>query len=77
MARNHFQQKALELLAEGFSSDFCDFISDDQRFIDVMSELVNDFVDKNIPLVDEQDKFDISFLLMDKVYMKATVYKSC
>ena len=77
MARNQFQQKALELLAEGFSSDFCDFISDDQRFIDVMSELVNDFIDKNIPLVDEQDKFDISFLLMDKVYMKSTVYKSC
>ncbi len=77
MARNHFQQKALELLAQGFSQDFADFISSDQRYIDVMSELVNDFVDENIPVVDEQDKFDLSFLLMDKVYVKATVYKSC
>lgn len=77
MARNHFQEKALELLAQGFSQDFADFISSDQRYIDVMSELVNDFVDENIPVVDEQDKFDLSFLLMDKVYVKATVYKSC
>ena len=77
MARNHFQQKALELLAQGFSQDFADFISSDPRYIEVMAELVNDFIDENIPVVDEQDKFDISFLLMNKVYMKSTVYKSC
>jgi hypothetical protein len=77
LARNHFQEKALELLAQGFSQDFADFISSDQRYIDVMSELVNDFIDENIPVVDEQDKFDLSFLLIDKVYVKATVYKSC
>ena len=71
MPRNHHQQKALELLAEGFKADFADFINSDQRYIDVMSELVNDFIEENIPLVDEQDKFDFSFLLMDKVYVKS------
>ena len=77
MTRNAFQQKGLELLAQGFSQDFADFISSDPRYIDVMSELVNDFIDENIPVVEEQDKFDLSFLLIDKVYVKATVYKSC
>ncbi len=69
--RNAHQHKALQLLANGFSDDFADFLTVDQRVIEVLHECVNDFVDEHIPLTDDQDKLDLSFLLLDKVIIKA------
>ena len=71
MPRNTHQDKALQLLANGFADDLCEFITVDQRFIEVLHECVNDFVDEHIPLTDDQDKLDLSFLLLDKVMLKA------
>ena len=70
--RNQFQHRALELLANGFAQDFADFLSEDERVIDLIHEKVNDFVDANIPFTDETAKFDLAMLLIDKVYFKAT-----
>ncbi len=71
MTRNAHQHKALELLASGFAQDLANFIMADERYIDVMNECVIDFVDANIPFTDGQDKVDLAFMLMDKVYLKS------
>ena len=69
--RNQFRHQALELLANGFTKDFCEFISRDQRVIDVLHEAVHDFIDDAIPFTDEEAKLDLAFLLLDKTVFTA------
>ena len=69
--RNQFQHKALELLATGFAQDFVDYLSDDEKVIDLLHEKVHDFIQDNIPFTDETASFDLAMLLIDKVYFKA------
>lgn len=62
--------KAIRLLAEGFASQFCDYLSDDEQVIDLLHQKVIDFIDENIPFTNEEAKFDCAMLLIDKVYFK-------
>jgi hypothetical protein len=57
--------KSLRLLRDGFKSEFATFAYADQRMTDLLQELVGEFVDANIPVVDEDNQMELKFMLME------------
>ena len=65
---NEMNHKAIKLLAAGFSGEFCDYLLSDEKVIDLLHEKVSDFIDERITFTNDQAKFDLAMLLLDKVY---------
>jgi hypothetical protein len=59
--------KSLQLLCDGFKDEVAEFLYCDERFSDVLHEIVLDFVQENIPLVDENYQCELAMMLMDKI----------
>ena len=57
---NSFHDHAIRLLAKGFGSEFCEFAAGDERMHELMLDLAAEFVQKNIPIVKEDDEFDLA-----------------
>jgi len=64
---NPNRNKSLQLLQEGFKQDFAVSVIESEEFTELLMELSQEFVEKNIPLVDEDDVQDMAFLLMESV----------
>ena len=64
---NPNRNKSLQLLQEGFKQDFAISVIESERFTELLMELSQEFVEQNIPLVDEDDVQDMAFLLMESV----------
>ena len=56
--------RSLRLLCNGFKSDFATAVFSDERTIDLFSQLASEFVDANIPVVDEDNRIELAMLLM-------------
>ena len=69
---NPLQQQALHLLAQGFKQEFAKKLYEDERFTELVHEFASEFVDENIPVVKEDDRCDLAFLLMETV--RVTTY---
>lgn len=61
---------AIILLAQGFTSEFAEYVRNDERFTELMQELASDFVEKNIPIVDEEASFDVACELLMSTTVK-------
>lgn len=61
------QNKALHLLRDGFKEQFAISVFDSEKFSDLLMELSTDFVDENIPIVDDELKLEMALLLMESV----------
>ena len=61
------RDEAIRLLAQGYSSEFAEMVAADERFHELLSELSMEFVEKNIPIVDEDGAYDLSLELMFNV----------
>jgi hypothetical protein len=57
--------KSLKLLRDGFKNDLATFVYSDSRMCDLLQELVSEFVDANIPVVDEDNRFELALMLME------------
>ena len=57
--------KSLQLLRDGFKSDFATFAYADKRMTELLMELVSDFVEVNIPVVDEYNRTELAMMLME------------
>ena len=57
---NAYHDHAIRLLAKGFGSEFCEFAAGDERMHDLMLDLAAEFVQKNIPIVKEDDEFELA-----------------
>ena len=57
--------KSLQLLRDGFKSDFATFAYADERMTELLMELVSDFVEINIPVVDEYNRTELAMMLME------------
>ena len=55
--------KSLQLLRDGFKSEFATFAYADERMTELLMELSTEFVDTNIPVV-EDDEFRIELAMM-------------
>ncbi len=63
----NFHDNAIRLLANGFSEEFAEFCSADERMHELMMDLASDFVDTNIPIVKEDDAVDVASELLMRV----------
>ena len=59
------RNKSLQLLAQGFKYEFADKVISDERFIELVQELASQFVEENIPVVNEDDQLDLAFILLE------------
>ena len=57
--------KSLKLLRDGFKHELATCIFADQRTIELFHELINEFVDANIPVVDEHNQMELSMMLLE------------
>lgn len=59
--------KSLKLLRDGFKSEFATFAYADVRMTELLQELSSEFVDANIPVVDEDNQIELAFMLMETI----------
>ena len=57
--------RSLHLLRDGFKSDFATFAYADERMTTLLAELASEFVDANIPVVDEDNQVELAMLLIE------------
>ena len=63
--------KALNILAEKIAPKVADAIFEDERWVDLLHEIVPDVVAREIGDCDEDLLFDLSLITMDKILLKA------
>ena len=63
--------KSLKLLRDGFKDEFATFVYADSRMTDLLQELASEFVDANIPLVDEDNQIELAMMLMETLNITA------
>lgn len=57
--------KSLKLLRDGFKRDLATYVLTDERMVDLLMELVSDFVEANIPVVDQDNRTELAMMLME------------
>jgi len=57
--------RSLRLLRDGFKSDFATFAYADERMTTLLAELASEFVDANIPVVDEDNQVELAMMLIE------------
>ena len=67
------QNKSLTLLADGFAADFVDNVLQSEEYIDLLHSLVYDFISENIPLNDEDMKFELGLMLLERTRLFPSV----
>ena len=61
------RSKALDLLCAGFKRDFAEHVFESDEFINVVQTLASKFVDDNVAIINEDDRLDLAFLLMESI----------
>jgi hypothetical protein len=59
--------RSLRLLRDGFKSDFVTFAYADQRMTELLHELASEFVEANIPVVEEDNQVELAFMLLESL----------
>jgi len=59
--------RSLHLLRDGFKSDFATAVFADERTIDLFAQLASEFVDANIPVVDEDNRMELAMMLLESL----------
>ena len=59
--------KSLRLLCNGFKSEFATFAFADERMTELLHELATEFVDANIPVVDEDNQIELGMMLLESL----------
>jgi len=57
--------KSLKLLRDGFKDELATFVFADERTIDLFAQLISEFVDTNIPVVDEDNRMELAMMLLE------------
>ena len=66
----NYRDEAIRLLADGFSGEFAEFCAGDERVHELMMELASEFVNTNIPIVDEEGQTDLAMELLMSVTVR-------
>ena len=59
--------KSLRLLCDGFKENFAEVVMQDERFVEALMHISTEFVDNNIPIVDEDSRQELCLMLMDTI----------
>jgi len=57
--------KSLRLLRDGFKNELAGYVYANQRMTDLLQEIVSEFVETNIPVVDEDNRIELAMMLME------------
>jgi hypothetical protein len=57
--------KSLKLLRDGFKNDFATFAYENERMTELLQELASEFVDANVPVVDDHNQMELALMLME------------
>ena len=57
----------LKVMAEAYKKDFAKALYEDERFTDLVMEKAAEFVETQMPLVDEDHQFDLALMVMETV----------
>jgi RNase H-fold protein (predicted Holliday junction resolvase) len=57
--------KSLKLLRDGFKNELATYVYADERTTELLMELVSDFVEVNIPVVDEHNRTELAMMLLE------------
>ena len=60
-----FVTKSLQLLRDGFKNELATYVYADERMTELLMELVSEFVEANIPVVDEYNRTELAMMLME------------
>lgn len=63
----NYQQQALKLLAQGFKHELAEYIQNDEKFIELVMELTDKFIEDNIPVRGEENRTDLAFLMYENI----------
>lgn len=63
--------RSLKLLRDGFMTELTEAIYTDERFTELMMDLTSEFVEKNIPIVDEELKYDLALMMMECISLRS------
>ena len=63
--------KSLQLLRDGFMIELVEKIYSDERFTELLMDLTSEFVDNNIPIVDEDLKMDLALMMMESITLRS------
>jgi hypothetical protein len=59
--------RSLRLLRDGFKSEFATFAYADERMTSLLHDLASEFVDNNIPVVDDDNQFELAMMLLESL----------
>ena len=59
--------KSLKLLRDGFKHEFATCAFADERFVELLAQLASEFVEANIPVVDDENQMELAMMLLESV----------
>ena len=60
----NYRDNAIRLLAAGFADEFAEFCAGNEKIHEIMMDLASEFVEQNIPIVDEDAANDVAVELL-------------
>ena len=63
--------KSLQLLRDGFMIELTEKIYSDERFTNLMMAITQEFVEENIPLIDEDHQIDLALMMMESISLRS------
>jgi hypothetical protein len=59
--------RSLRLLRDGFKSEFATSVFADERTIELFGQLASEFVQTNIPVIDDENQMDLAMMLLESL----------
>jgi hypothetical protein len=59
--------KSLRLLCDGFKSEFATSVFGDERTIELISQIASEFVQSNIPVIDDENQIELAMMLLESL----------
>ena len=60
----NYRDNAIRLLANGYSEEFAEFCAGNEKIHELVMDLAGEFVEQNIPIVDEEAAHDVAVELL-------------
>ena len=59
--------KSLKLLRDGFKNELATSLFADERTTELFDQLISEFVETNIPVIDEEHQLELSMMLLESL----------
>ena len=59
--------KSLKLLRDGFKNELATSVFADERTTELFAQLISEFVETNIPVVDDENQMELSMMLLESL----------